>query len=137
MNNSDKVIHVKIEDYTSLLYSIIKLEEIINDNKIEDDIAGDVILADSNKIFEYTNKLKNKASHVIENMAKTSIRYKELKPLVDAVDVMNKINYNGKRNINESETSDRDGAIDLGETLEQATSGGAETEEGGDRCSTI
>ena len=122
----------RVERHVDVVNSIIKLEEIILENTIEDEIVGDTVMMDAWKLMEHIKSIREKITVGFSvELSKPSIHYK---PLRDAVKVMN--NGRGrKRNTDESETEDDLRKAPLGKIPQQAPFGGIKVSEDRDRDS--
>lgn len=75
------------EEKLDLIYAIIKLEEEMAENKIEDDLVGDTIMLDAHKIKNRINHLKQKLCVVFDGDIKN--KNVNLRPVRDAIEMMN------------------------------------------------
>lgn len=75
------------EEKLDLIYAIIKLEEEMAENKIEDDLVGDTIILDAHKIKNRINHLKQKLCVVFDGDIKN--KNVNLRPVRDAIEMMN------------------------------------------------
>lgn len=115
----------KIERHIDVVNSITRLEELMVENTIADELVGHTIIIDAGKVMEFIQTMKSKMTDNFRGELKRRDPYYE--PLRVAVNVMN----NGwrTRNTNAPKPEDGDREINMGETRKHAPFGGIKLDE--------
>lgn len=119
MKQNDSREKTRVEKHIAIVNSITKLEELMKEHNIPDELVGDTVLIDYKKVMEFISVMKNKMT---ENFS-VELKRKETmyRPLKSAIKTMND---ERRRNTYTSKTEDGNGKTSLGEIRKQAPFGG-------------
>lgn len=117
MKNFDRV-----DRHLSMVYSIIQLEELVVNNIIPNELVGNVVLVDANKIMMLLESVKRKVTHNFKSELTRKCDSGIYEPLKEAIKVMN----NGRKSggSNEPTSNDDNGETSLGEESKLSPFGG-------------
>lgn len=103
----------RIEKHIDVVNSITKLEELMKEHNIRDELIGDTVLIDTKKIMDFIGTMKKRMTDNFSvELKKRETMYKPLKTAIKTM------NDERRRNTYASSTKDNDRKASMGKTVE-------------------